>query len=168
MGLLQMDVTGGRHLHWCHVPHCCIVGNRPRSFPQCSNEVRGTNEKPLKSLGTDNNATMQRVAPTGSTTANNVPGTIFCGNRPAVEIADLAKRLDELNRLIVVVEDELAASDAAIHVVGGSWDKQARVSWHEIAPTRGRDDPILHGAHHNATMVHSERGTHASGLLRHR
>jgi len=28
-------------LHWCHVPHCCIVANRSRPFPQCSNEVRG-------------------------------------------------------------------------------------------------------------------------------
>jgi len=65
----------------------------------------------------------------------------------------LAKRLDELDRLLVVVEDELAASDAAIHVVGGSWDKQARLSWHEIAPMRGRDEPILHGAHHNTTIV---------------
>jgi hypothetical protein len=44
-------------------------------------------------------------------------------NRPAVEVADFAKRLDELDRLIIVVENELAASDAAIHVVGGSWDE---------------------------------------------
>jgi hypothetical protein len=63
---------------------------------------------------------------------------------------------------MMVVEDEPAASDAAIHVVGGSWDKQAWVSWHEIAPMRGRDDLLLHGAHHIETMVHSERGTHPS------
>jgi hypothetical protein len=76
-----------------------------------------------------------------------------CENRPAVQVADFAKRLDELDRLMVVVEDELAASDAAIHVVGGSWDKQARVSRHEIAPMRGRDDLILHGAQPIASMV---------------
>jgi hypothetical protein len=70
-----------------------------------------------------------------------------------MEIADFAKRLDELDRLIVVVEDELAASNAAIHVVGGSWDKEARMSWHEISPMRGRDDLILQGAYHKATMV---------------
>jgi hypothetical protein len=74
-------------------------------------------------------------------------------NRPSVQVANLAKCLDELDRLIVVVEDELAAGDAAVHVVGGSWDKQARVSRHEIAPMRGRDTLILHGAHHITTMV---------------
>jgi len=38
-------------------------------------------------------------------------------------------------------------------VVGGSWDKQARVPRHEIAPMRGRDTQILHGIHHITTMV---------------
>jgi hypothetical protein len=70
-----------------------------------------------------------------------------------MQVADLAKCLDELDRFMVVVEDELAAGDAAIHVVGGSRDKQARVSRHEIAPMRGRDTQILHGTHHITTMV---------------
>lgn len=28
--------------HGCHVPHCFIVADRKKSFPRCSNEVRGT------------------------------------------------------------------------------------------------------------------------------
>jgi ribosome biogenesis protein Tsr3 len=57
---------------------------------------------------------------------------------------------------MMVVEDEPAASDAAIHVVGGSWDKQAWVSWHEIAPMRGRDNPILLSTKKKATMRQCE------------
>ena len=81
--------------------------------------------------------------------AHEAPGK----NRPTVQVADLAKRLDELDRLMVVVKYKLAAGDAAINVVGGSWDEQARVSRHEIAPMRGRDTLILHGAHQITTMV---------------
>ncbi len=74
-------------------------------------------------------------------------------DRPTVEIADFAKSLDELDRLIVVVENELAASNAAIHVVRGSRNKQARVSRHGIPPMRGRDDLILPSSHYITTMV---------------
>ena len=74
-------------------------------------------------------------------------------NRPTVEIADFAKGFDVLDSLMVVVENELAAGDAAIHVVGASPDKQTRVSRHEMAPMRGRDDLILPGSHLFATMV---------------
>ncbi len=38
-----------------------------------------------------------------------------------------------------IVENELAACDAAIDVVCGSMNEKARVSWHEIALMRGRD-----------------------------
>jgi hypothetical protein len=49
--------------------------------------------------------------------------------------------------------DELAASDAAIHVAHGSQDKQAGVSRHEIAAMRGREDLIPHNAHPETPMV---------------
>jgi len=44
-------------------------------------------------------------------------------NRPTIEIANLSKGLDELERLEIVVEDEFTASDPAVDVVCGSWDK---------------------------------------------
>ena len=40
MGATHHSIT--LRVHGCHVPHCCIVADRPRSFPQCSNAVRGT------------------------------------------------------------------------------------------------------------------------------
>ncbi len=55
----------------------------------------------------------------------------------------IAKGLDELDRLVVIVEDELTSRDAAVHVVDRSREEKAGVSWHEIAPMRGRDNPIL-------------------------
>ena len=87
-----------------------------------------------------------------------VPHEAPSKNRPTVEIADLSKRLDELDCLAIVVEDELTAGDATVDVVDGSRDEQARVSRRRNPPMRGRDQPILYGPDLRA-MVHSERGT---------
>ena len=62
---------------------------------------------------------------------------------PAIEIPDLTQSLDELDGLEFVVEDKLTATDAAVHVIDRSRKKKAGVSWHEISPMRGRDNPIL-------------------------
>ena len=86
-----------------------------------------------------------------------------CENCPAIEIPNFSQSLDELNRFEVVVKDELTPSDAAVDMVRGPWNEQARVSRHGIAPMRGRDNLILLGNHLKATMVHSERGTHQRG-----
>ncbi len=74
-------------------------------------------------------------------------------NRPAIEIPDPAKCFDELDGLEVIVEDEFTAGDAAVDVINRTVKKQAGMSWHEIAPMRGRDDTILSGSHHESTSV---------------
>ena len=38
-------------------------------------------------------------------------------NRPTIEISNLAKGLDELDRLEVIVKDELTSRDAAVNVI---------------------------------------------------
>jgi hypothetical protein len=38
-------------------------------------------------------------------------------NRPIIEISNLAKGLNELDRLEVIVKDELTSCDAAVHVI---------------------------------------------------
>jgi hypothetical protein len=48
--------------------------------------------------------------------AHEAPGE----DRPAVEIADLSQDLHKLDRLEIVVENKLTASNAAVHVIGGS------------------------------------------------
>ena len=66
----------------------------------------------------------------------------------------ISQCFDELDRLEIVVEDELTTSNAAVDVEGGSGNEKSRVSRHGVPPMRGRDDLILHGPHHNATVVH--------------
>jgi hypothetical protein len=69
-----------------------------------------------------------------------------------MEVAHLSDGRNELLRLKRIVENEFAACDAAIDVVCGSRDEQARVSWREIAPMRGRDPSILAPQSQDATM----------------
>jgi len=73
-------------------------------------------------------------------------------NRPAVEVPNVAQRFYELDRLVLIVENELTASDAAVNVIRSSGNEEARLSRHEIAPMHGRDTPILLTLPHNATM----------------
>ena len=58
----------------------------------------------------------------------------------------------ELFRLIRIIKDIFTARNAAIHVVGGSGDKEARLSRHGMPPMRGRDNPILLSRRHKSTM----------------
>jgi hypothetical protein len=53
----------------------------------------------------------------------------------------------------LVVEDEFTAGDAAVDVINRTEKKQAGMSWHEIAPMRGRDKTILLSSHHESTIV---------------
>ena len=69
-----------------------------------------------------------------------------------MEVAHLSDGGNELLRFERIVEKELAACDAAIDVVCGSRNEKARVSWHEIAPMRGRDTSILAPQSRDATM----------------
>ena len=74
-------------------------------------------------------------------------------NRPTIEISNLAKGLDELHRLEVIVKDELTSRDAAVHVIDRPRKEKAGMSRHEIAPMRGRDNPILLGPPFKSTSV---------------
>jgi hypothetical protein len=76
-----------------------------------------------------------------------------CVDRPGIEVSYLAQCLYKLLGLIIVVEYELAASDAAVDMVGRSRNEQAGMSRHGTPPMRGRDDTILPTTAHNATMV---------------
>ena len=71
---------------------------------------------------------------------------------PFMEVAHLSDGRNELLRLKQIVENELAACDAAIDMVCGSRNEKPRVSWHEIAPMRGRDTLILAPQSQDATM----------------
>ena len=64
-------------------------------------------------------------------------------NSPFVEIAHFPDSFNELISFEMIVEDELTARDAARDVVGRSWNEEARMSRHEIAPMRGRNAAIL-------------------------
>jgi len=63
------------------------------------------------------------------------------------------KGLDELDRLEVIVKDELTSCDAAVHVIDRSRKEKAGMSRHEIAPMRGRDNPILLSSSYKSTSV---------------
>ena len=54
-------------------------------------------------------------------------------------MSDGAEVFDELGSFVVVVEDELAAGDAAVHVVGRSRDEQTGKSPQGDPPMRRRD-----------------------------
>ncbi len=69
-----------------------------------------------------------------------------------VEVPNVAQRLYELDRLVLIVENKLTAGNAAVNMVRSSGKEKARMSRHEIAPMRGRDKPILLTLPHNATM----------------
>jgi hypothetical protein len=71
---------------------------------------------------------------------------------PSMEVAQLSDGRNELLRLERIVENELAACDVTMDVVCGSRNEKARVSWHEIAPMRGRDTLILVPQSQDATM----------------
>ncbi len=86
-------------------------------------------------------------------------------NRPTIEVSNVAEYLYELDRLGLIIEDEFTAGDAAVDVVRGSWDKQASVSWHEIAPMRGRDASILPLQAKDATMLRMLRVAPIAGDL---
>ena len=58
----------------------------------------------------------------------------------------------KLFRLKRIIKGKLTASDAAIHVVGGSGNKEAWFSRHGMPPMRGRDNPILLSRRHKSTM----------------
>lgn len=78
-----------------------------------------------------------------------------------MEVAHLSDGRDEILRFERIVKNEFAACDAAIDVVCGSRNEEARVSWHEISPMRGRDEPDLTSHPQNATMRNvAPIGTH--------
>ena len=56
-------------------------------------------------------------------------------NPPVVGVADFPYLFDEFLRLIRIVKNKLATSDAAIHVVGGSWNKEAGFSRQGFLPS---------------------------------
>jgi hypothetical protein len=60
-----------------------------------------------------------------------------------VEVTYMSDGFHKLFRLIRIIKGKLAASNAAIHVVGGSGNKEARLSRHGMPPMRGRDFLIL-------------------------
>jgi hypothetical protein len=69
-----------------------------------------------------------------------------------VEVTYLSDGFYKLFRLIRIIKNKLAARDAAIHVVSGSGNKKARLSWHGMPPMRGRENPILLNHSHESTM----------------
>ena len=69
-----------------------------------------------------------------------------------MEVAHLSDGRDEIIRFERIVINEFAACDAAIDVVCGSRNEEARVSWHEISPMRGRDTLIVAPQSQDATM----------------
>ena len=84
---------------------------------------------------------------------------------PVVGVADFPYLFDELFRLIRVVKNKLAASDAAIHVIDGSWNKEAGFTRHGIPPKRGRDKTILLSRLQKARLSDCE-GWHPEGGTR--
>ena len=95
----------------------------------------------------------QRVIDVGCLRISRAASVERSPYRATARIANLANGLDELVRLQAVVKDELAARDATIDVIYGSGNEQAGVSWHEISPMRGRDNPILLSRPHKSTSV---------------
>jgi len=69
-----------------------------------------------------------------------------------MQVTNLRNDLNESRSFVQIVKYELTARNAAIHVVGGSGNKEARFSRHGRSPMRGRDNPILLSPRHNAEM----------------
>ena len=69
-----------------------------------------------------------------------------------MEVTYLSGGFYKLFRLIRIIKNIFAARDAAIHVVGGSGNKEAWLSRHGMPPMRGRDNTILLNHSHEATM----------------
>ena len=84
--------------------------------------------------------------------AHQAPGE----HSPIVEVTYMSDGFHKLFRLIRIIKGKLAASNAALHVVGGSGNKEARLSRHGMPPMRGRDQSILLSRRHKSTMSQCE------------
>ena len=87
---------------------------------------------------------------------------------PGTLLANMSDGFHKLFRLKRIIKGKLTASDAAIHVVGGSGNKEAWFSRHGMPPMRGRDNQIVLSRRHKSTMSQCDLwhpcGTHVAPM----